>query len=49
MTKLRLEKPMQIAALEREASQLADEFLVLMSFVACRETAEAAHTLVFKT
>ena len=48
MTKLRLEKkPMQIAELEREASQLADELLVLMSFVACRETAEAALTLVF--
>ena len=38
MTKLRL----QIAELEREAIQLADELLVLMSFVACRETAQAA-------
>ena len=42
MTKLRMEKKLQIAELEREASQLTDEFLVLMSFVACRETAQAA-------
>ena len=48
MTKLRLgKKPMQIAELEREASQLTVELLVLMSFVACRETAQAAFTLVF--
>ena len=38
---------MQIAELEREASQLTDELLVLMSFVACREIAQAALTLVF--
>ena len=42
MTKLRLE----IAEPEREASQLANELLVLMSFVACRETAQAVLTLV---
>ena len=49
MTKLRLEKTnsMQIAELETEASQLTDELLVLMSFVACGETAQAALTLVF--